>query len=244
MIDKVALGSFLVPLLGACGKKVGDKIGDEITTAYDVLKSFVECSTKVGYHNIYNFGNKLLSKISQDKITSALTDDDIATFTLEVIEKAKVQCNDDIQEMYAKILAGEMENKGSYSKRTLNFLSTMSMSELKKFEEEIAPFIELNSGLCLTYILKDKFPHDFELLNNRFLEVPFMKVRTFECIELNFNHTKIALDREISIGSGESGESTEFCINEITELAKICKPHEFTDNERGKLEEFIKNIKN
>lgn len=242
MIDKVALGSFLVPLLGACGKKLGDKIGDEITTACDVLKSFVECSTKIGYYNIYNFGNKLLSKISQDKITSALTDDDIATFTLEVIEKAKVQCNDDIQEMYAKILAGEMENKGSYSKRTLNFLSTMSMSELKKFEEEIAPFIELNSGLCLTYILKDKFPHDFELLNNRFLNVPFMKEIQFTYSELNFNHTRIALEKKIIIATSSLG--IEFCINEIKELAKICKPHEFTDNERGKLEEFIKNIKN
>ena len=224
MIEKVALGSFLVPLLGACGKKVGDKIGDEIIKAYDVLKDFVECSTKVGYHNIYNFGNKLLSKISQDKITLALKDDDIATFTLEVIEKAKVQCNDDIQEMYAKILAGEMENKGSYSKRTLQFLSTMSMSELKKFEEEIAPFIELNSGLCFVGLMKDnKSPYESDLLNDKIFHVPHGQQVGDKFNILKFNHEEIQLPNETYIGT--SYNKLVCYKNEVLELAKICKPH-------------------
>lgn len=53
----------------------------------------------------------------------------------EFQEHAKKACDEDTQRMWAAVLAGELENPGSFSKRTMDILSKMSKVEAEIFRK-------------------------------------------------------------------------------------------------------------
>lgn len=54
-------------------------------------------------------------------------------WTLQYFDHAQDVCDEDMQKLWARILAGEVANPGSYSKRTLQFLRTLDKHEAEAF---------------------------------------------------------------------------------------------------------------
>lgn len=61
-------------------------------------------------------------------------------------------CDDDIQKLWSRILAGEVSSPGSYSKRTLVFLNSLEKSEAEAFTFLTSYIFRLNKGQgCLLH---------------------------------------------------------------------------------------------
>ncbi|MDZ7596099.1 MAG: DUF2806 domain-containing protein [Thiobacillus sp.] len=54
-------------------------------------------------------------------------------WTLQYFDHAQDVCDENMQKLWARILAGEVANPGSYSKRTLQFLKTLDKGEAEAF---------------------------------------------------------------------------------------------------------------
>jgi hypothetical protein len=65
-----------------------------------------------------------------DKVSNEPVDLD---WSLQFFDAAQDVCDEDMQSLWARILAGEVSDPGSYSKRTLQFLKTLDKFEAEKF---------------------------------------------------------------------------------------------------------------
>ena len=61
----------------------------------------------------------------QDQREEAMSDDWIANF----FDKCRNVSDREMQDLWARVLAGEANTPGSYSKRTVNFLTTLDSEE-------------------------------------------------------------------------------------------------------------------
>jgi hypothetical protein len=68
------------------------------------------------------------------------------------LEKARLVSNADMQRLWAKVLAGEANKPGSFSKRSLDFLSTLERREAEAFTK-LGSFVLRHSGGCLPLVL-------------------------------------------------------------------------------------------
>jgi len=64
------------------------------------------------------------------EVSSEMVDTD---WTLQYFDHAQDVCDEDMQKLWARILAGEVAKPGSYSKRTLQFLKTLDKKEAEGF---------------------------------------------------------------------------------------------------------------
>lgn len=83
------------------------------------------------YSNQVNIVKRAIDMITCDKHINDVDDDWISVF----MDKAKTVSNEDIQMIWAKILAGEMEKPGAYSLRTLDVMRNLSKSEAECFQK-------------------------------------------------------------------------------------------------------------
>ena len=90
---------------------------------------YIECMRKTG--NLINIAVKSSKYIDPNKPNDIKMDND---FFWNTIEHAKTVSSDEMQELVAKIIAGEYNEPGSYSMSTLQILKMLGKSELKLFE--------------------------------------------------------------------------------------------------------------
>jgi hypothetical protein len=81
--------------------------------------------------NIENITSKSLPDLGKNAKPDEIEDDWIVNF----FDKAKLISDDDMQNLWAKILAGEANMPGSYSKRTLFLLSTLDKDDAVLFSK-------------------------------------------------------------------------------------------------------------
>lgn len=67
-----------------------------------------------------------------DAVSSEPLDDD---WIIQFFNQAQDVCDDELQKLWSRILAGEVSVPNSYSKRTLQFLKTLDKWEAEKFSE-------------------------------------------------------------------------------------------------------------
>lgn len=79
--------------------------------------------------NIESIAGKAIGFLSEDSRPQDIDDDWISTFLAE----CKLVSDEEMQTLWAKILAGEANTPGSYSKRTVKFVSMLDKSEANKF---------------------------------------------------------------------------------------------------------------
>ncbi len=79
--------------------------------------------------NIENVLSKALPQLNEESDPSQIDDDWLAHF----FEKSRNISDDDMQNLWAKVLSGEANEAGKYSKRTVSFLSDMSKKEADHF---------------------------------------------------------------------------------------------------------------
>jgi hypothetical protein len=127
------------------------------------LTRFIAEETKK-QHNMESIVTKALPDVSDTAKPENIEDDWIANF----FDKCRLISDDDMQKLWARILAGEANTPGKFSKRTVGLLASMDKSDATKFtkvcdfvckiEAEIVPVIfdfsiPIYSQLGLSYAL-------------------------------------------------------------------------------------------
>ena len=72
---------------------------------------------------------KALPQLSENATPSSVEDDWIVNF----FEKSRIVSDNEMQELWSRVLAGEANAPGTYSKRTVNFLSDLDKGEAALF---------------------------------------------------------------------------------------------------------------
>jgi hypothetical protein len=81
--------------------------------------------------NIESITTKAIEDLKEDAKPENIENDWIANF----FDKCKLVSDEEMQKLWGKILAGEANSPGKFSKRTIEFVSTMSKEDAKSFEE-------------------------------------------------------------------------------------------------------------
>ena len=94
------------------------------------LVRFVAEETKK-QSNIEDITNNAIKELSEDAQPDRVEDDWIANF----FDKCKLISDKEMQILWGKVLAGEANNPGKYSKRTVDFLSSIDKQDAFLFEK-------------------------------------------------------------------------------------------------------------
>lgn len=92
------------------------------------LERFIREET-IKQENIEKIVEKSFDKIDETAKPENIEDDWIANF----FDKSKLISDDNMQELWAKILAGESNKPGTYSKRTIEFMSNLDKKDAELF---------------------------------------------------------------------------------------------------------------
>lgn len=82
-------------------------------------------------NNIESIIEKSISQISSDAKPNNIDNDWLAN----MFEKAKIVSNEQMQILWSKLLAGEANNPGSFSRRTISIVSELEMKDAKLFTD-------------------------------------------------------------------------------------------------------------
>ncbi len=129
VIDKVT--GFKISKWAAEGEVIKKQIHDE----YEIQKNNGIVGTQYvsalrGVTNLVNVGIKSSEYIDKDKENNIKIDND---FFWNTIEHAKTVSNEEMQDLIAKIIAGEYNNPTTYSMSTLYVLKSVDSQTLKNF---------------------------------------------------------------------------------------------------------------
>lgn len=80
-------------------------------------------------HNIEEITRKAIPQLSNDPKPEEMDNDWIANF----FDKCRIISDDEMQSLWAKVLAGEASTPGVFSKRTVNFLSSIDKTDARLF---------------------------------------------------------------------------------------------------------------
>jgi len=128
-----------------------------VVTESKTYKAIDECLAScisVGVNNIKKVASFLIQDLSQRKIdpstveTRILESDDTSTIVHTVFDICRNKTDEYIQKLFAKIMADEIENEGSFHIETVHRLAQLSQKDLLFFFNEVAPFCQ-NSNLHL-----------------------------------------------------------------------------------------------
>lgn len=98
--------------------------------------------------NIENITRKAIPLLSESSTPQEMEDDWITNF----FDKCRIISDDEMQILWSKVLAGEANSQGSFSKRTVNFLASLDKTDAQLF-----------TSLCgFTWEIEDLFPLIFE----------------------------------------------------------------------------------
>ena len=79
--------------------------------------------------NMEDITAKALPQLNEGAKPDSMDNDWIANF----FDKCRIICDDEMQGLWSRVLAGEANSPGSYSKRTVNFLSDLDKTEAELF---------------------------------------------------------------------------------------------------------------
>ena len=79
--------------------------------------------------NIEDITTKALPRLHEDANPESVDNDWIVNF----FDKSRIVSDSEMQELWSRVLANEANSPGSYSKRTVNFLSDMDKNEAESF---------------------------------------------------------------------------------------------------------------
>lgn len=80
--------------------------------------------------NMEKITKKACTRLKDSSDPSKIEDDWVTNF----FDKSRIVSNDDMQEIWAKVLAGEANVPGTFSKRTVNFLGELDKKEAELFQ--------------------------------------------------------------------------------------------------------------
>lgn len=179
--------------------------------------------------NMEDIAGKAIPRLSEEAAPDSIDDDWIVNF----FDKSRIVSDDDMQELWSRVLAGEANRPGSYSRRTVNFLSDLDKTDAELFSRlcRFAWFMGYIVPLVFDY--NDKFYTEFgitfDTLNH--LEsigfIQFGSLTSFVRQKLPQNLTITYYGRSLQLTMPNSSENT-LVIGHVLltkvgqELAPIC----------------------
>ena len=109
----------------------------------------------INQKNIEDITTKAILHLSADAEPEELDQD----FIRRLFDRARLTSDDEMQELWAKVLAGEANAKGSYSKRTVDVVSQLEKSDAELFGRFCSHVWEINVLQPLVFF-ENKSPED------------------------------------------------------------------------------------
>ena len=178
--------------------------------------------------NMEDITAKALPNLNEDANPDSIEDDWIVNF----FDKCRIVSDNEMQDLWSRILAGEANAPGTYSKRTVNFLSGLDKAEAELFTK-LCGFIWVVGSLePLVFDMKaeiyDRHGINFESLTHlnsigliQLQPLEFMKVNFPKKFYLAYHCRPLALEMP-----KETGNELKIGIVMLTnigrELAQIC----------------------
>ena len=122
--------------------------------------------------NMESIVGKAIPQLDDNASPNDMDDDWIANF----FDKCRIVSDGDMQTLWSKVLAGEAGKPGTYSKRTVNFLSEMDKNEAMLFTKLCGFFWQIGDIYPLI------FDHQEKIYNNN--NINFDTIRHLESIGL------------------------------------------------------------
>lgn len=183
--------------------------------------------------NIESITEKAIGQLNASSTPQDIEDDWITNF----FDKCRIISDEDMQILWAKILAGESNSPGSYSKRTINSLGSLDKTDAESFmalccftwlmEGELVPLV-YNEDVGLDQSIYQKNGINFDRLLHlssigliSFEATGYMKTKLNHQIEISYHKTNLRLefkkpqDNELSTGN-------VLLTNIGNELAQVC----------------------
>lgn len=98
-------------------------------------------------HNIEAITQKALPEVTQEAASEKVEDDWITNF----FDKCRLISDEEMQILWAKVLAGEANSPGKYSKRTVNLLSSLDKSDAQLFSQLCSFAVWISEAIPLVY---------------------------------------------------------------------------------------------
>ncbi len=149
LIDAIVKGTGLAPLgtilqakADRDAKIIEAKGNISVATLNERAQVRIEYREELRQKNIETISN-LAAQELPDSVSSKPVEQD---WILQYFDYAQDVCDEDIQSIWARILAGEVASPGTYTKRTLQFLKTIEKEDATKFSEFCAFAFTWNDG--------------------------------------------------------------------------------------------------
>lgn len=102
--------------------------------------------------NIESIAAKSINDLNDDAHPENIEDDWISNF----FDKCRLISNDEMQNLWARVLAGEANNPGTYSKRTVDFIHSIDRSDARLFTSLCSYMWFLTNFVPLIYDVQDE----------------------------------------------------------------------------------------
>ena len=96
----------------------------------DILETLMVCGGQLSFTNLAKIVKKAESRLIENAMPSLITDDWAANFR----DKARNCSDEEMAELWAQLLAGEANNPGSYSRKSVNILSDTEPEDARLFK--------------------------------------------------------------------------------------------------------------
>lgn len=180
--------------------------------------------------NIENITEKSFNSLEENATPENIENDWLSNF----FDKCKLISDDEMQNLWAKILAGEANNPGTYSKRTIEFMGTMDKFDADLFNK-LAIFC-WNFGEAQPIILSFEDKETCEILNYNQLvhlsNIGLISLETFGLSKIikNENQRNISYCGRLVTLKFPNNQNNELFIGYIS-LTKIGKDIMHTINQ-------------
>ncbi len=96
-----------------------------------IMDAIISCGGKFGFDNIARIARLTMPQLTDNARPDQISDDWAANWR----DKAKTCSDPDMARLWASLLAGEADNPGSYSRKTVNVLGDMEKSDAVLFSQ-------------------------------------------------------------------------------------------------------------
>ena len=179
--------------------------------------------------NMENITDKALPQLNENAKPESMDNDWIANF----FDKCRIVSDDEMQRLWSSVLAGEANAPGSYSKRTVNFLSDLDKAEAELFSKLCGFGWQIGNIVPLVFDVQAEIynKHGINFTTLSHLEsiglVQFDGVTDFINQELPKRFTVLYYDRaltlELPLDAGNTFQIGKVLLTRIgQELAPIC----------------------
>lgn len=101
--------------------------------------------------NIEEIGSAALGNVANDADPEEIEEDWIVNF----FDKCRLISDDEMQSLWSRVLSGEANQPGAYSKRTVNFLSSMDKQDAEIFTTLCRFTVNIDYPISFIYTLED-----------------------------------------------------------------------------------------